>query len=115
MKTETYRSAWQDWSSGNFQTAEGLYDDDCTFESLGKSSTGKQIRTKNEHFSWCNDNNLKIHEMRLISASDQHMVWANRFTADGIDGVMAGLGHEEIDNGKIVKSIWCRAPAPQEK
>lgn len=53
--------------------------------------------------------------MRLISASDQHMVWANRFTADGIDGVMAGLGHEAIDNGKIVKSIWCRAPAPQEK
>ena len=41
MKIETYRSAWQDWSLGNFQAAERLYDDDCTFETFGKIFDGK--------------------------------------------------------------------------
>ena len=112
MNSELYKSAWQKWSSGDRQAAKDLYAEDATIESLGKSSTGQQVRTKNEHFSWCDSNNLQVLEMRLLSANDSHMVWANRFTADGMDEVMAALGHETIENGKITQSVWCRAPAP---
>ena len=54
-----------------------------------------------------------ISGIRARSAiNDSHMVGANRFTADGMDEVMAALGHETIENGKITQSVWCRAPAP---
>ena len=112
MNSETYKSEWQKYSQGDRQAAKGLYAEDATFESLGKSSTGKQVRTKDEHFSWCDGNNIQVVEMRLLSANDSHMVWANRFIADGLDGVMAALIHETIENGKITQSVGCRAPAP---
>ena len=112
MDVETYKSEWQKYSQGDRQAVKGLYAENASFESLGKSSTGKQVRTKEEHFSSCDSNNIEVVEMRLLSASDSHMVWANRFTADGLDGAMAVLIHETIENGKITQSVGCRAPAP---
>ena len=50
MNSEIYKSTWQKWSSGDSQAAKDMYAEDATIESLGKSSTGKQVRTKFEHF-----------------------------------------------------------------
>ena len=50
MNSEIYKSTWQKWSSGDRQAAEDIYAEDATIESLGKSSTGKQVRTKEENF-----------------------------------------------------------------
>ena len=50
MNSEIYKSTTQKWSSGNSQAAKDMYAEDATIESLGKSSTGKQVRTKEENF-----------------------------------------------------------------
>ena len=50
MNSEIYKFTRQKWSSGDSQAAKDMYAEDATIESLGKSSTGKQVRTKEENF-----------------------------------------------------------------
>ena len=106
------KSRWQKWSSGDRQAAKDMYAEDATIESLGKSSTGKQVRTKEKNFPGVIVTTFKF--LRCVCYLRTTVTW---FGLIGLllmewTKVMAALGYETIKNGKITQSVWCRAPAP---